>query len=79
MTPHVSGTSLSAQAFFGWVIVPLKWIEHGVYGDPIMVLVKSIFYLLKGDYRWGGVLSGGQWVLGTLKIGCRRIHSSSPC
>ena len=29
-------------------IVPLK-IEYGVYGDAIMVLVKAIFYLPKGD------------------------------
>ena len=27
-------------------VVPLKWIEYGVYGPP-----KAIFHLLKGDYE----------------------------
>ena len=32
-------------------IVPLKWIEHGVYGDLFSSMPKAIFYLLKGGYR----------------------------
>ena len=34
------------------LMAPFKSIEHGIYGDLIMVRVKAIFYLLKGDYRW---------------------------
>ena len=51
-------------------IVPLKWVEHGVYGDLILTYPKpysiylrgtildkpqtlNIFYLLKGDFRFG--------------------------
>ena len=33
------------------IFCPPKYIEHGVYGDLVMILVKFIFYLLKGDYR----------------------------
>ena len=32
-------------------IVPLKYIEYGVYGD--LIIPKAIFYLLKGDCRVG--------------------------
>ena len=32
-------------------IVPLTWIEYGVYGDLIIIDPKAIIYLLNGDYR----------------------------
>ena len=34
---------------FKLLIVPLKYIEYGVYGD--LIIPKAIFYLLKGDYN----------------------------
>ena len=42
-----TGCSLSALV----PIVPLKYVEYGIYGDLIVTLVKSIFYLLKGGYK----------------------------
>ena len=33
------------------LIVPLKQIESGVYGDLFLLLVNSIMYLLKGGCR----------------------------
>ena len=33
------------------LIVPLKQIEYGIYGDLIIMYPKAIFYLLKGGYR----------------------------
>ena len=36
------------------VIVPLKQIESGVYGDLFLLLVNSIMYLLKGSCRYVG-------------------------
>ena len=30
----------------------VRQIEYGVYRDLNMILVNSIFYLLKGDYNW---------------------------
>ena len=41
--------------------VPLKQIEYGLYEDLIMVLVKSIVYLLQGDCRAQGL--GGRMPL----------------
>ena len=31
-------------------IAPLKYREYGVYEELTIILVNSIFYLLKGDY-----------------------------
>ena len=37
------------------VNVTLSKIEYGVCGDLIIILSTSIFYLLKGGYRFEGV------------------------
>ena len=41
------GLGFRVEGFWAFeYIVPLKWIEYGVYNIP-----EAIFYLLKGDYR----------------------------
>ena len=35
------------------IIVPLKQIEYGLYGDLVKNILKAIFYLLSGDYNKG--------------------------
>ena len=55
--PHLQVVGLKLGSTFrpseqpqpGTYIVPLKWIEYGVYGDLIFI-PKAIFNLLKGDY-----------------------------
>ena len=49
---HISGNPFNnpTHGNLKTSLLPLKWIEYGVYGDLVIFFPQAIFYLLKGDY-----------------------------
>ena len=56
--------------------VPLKYIEHGVYGDLILFFGKAMFYVVKRDYSFGA-MSFSHYITVTITQGTsKNMH---PC